>query len=189
MLDHWQIIRSRRKRFMNKQGILEPVAGLSTGIGYYYASLEEVRAQTIKLIEDLTEDELAARYTPSFHQIGALALHLAECEYWWIEVMLARREITEEDRKLSHIHDTTETDFALKAYSAADCITTLNAIHARAISTLSVYSDEDLDRVFSFDPHPTISEGSLRWVLHRLIDHEANHKGQIAMMKRLIREP
>jgi uncharacterized damage-inducible protein DinB len=31
-----------------------------------------------------------------------------------------------------------------------------------------------------------IQEISIRWILHHLIDHEAQHKGQILMLKRLM---
>jgi hypothetical protein len=153
------------------RNILEPVPGVSRGIGFCLAGLEEVRAQTIKLLEDMTVPELAVRVTPDSHQVG-----------------LANLEITDEDRKFAHLHDSTETDFASKNYSAADCVKVLGRIHRRAIETLSNYSDRDLDVVFTNDAHPAGFNGNLRWILHRLTDHEANHKGQIAMMKRMIRE-
>ncbi len=168
--------------------VLEPVAGLSRDIGLMVASLEEVRAQTIANIADLSEDELAARFAAGAHQIGGLVLHLAECEFWWMHWAFAGKEITDDDQRLSHLHDTTETDFALKGYDAERCIERLNIIHQRTIEILSGISDDELDRVITFDQHPAGVRGSLRWILHRLIDHEANHKGQIAMMKRLIRE-
>jgi uncharacterized damage-inducible protein DinB len=168
--------------------ILVPVHGLTKEVGLLVAALEEVRSQTIGLLSDLSVPELSLRPAASVHQIGGLALHLGECEFWWIEVGFAKKEITDQDRRFAHLNDTTETDFALKNYTAADCAEILGRIHARAVTTLSGYTDDDLDVVFSNDRHPNGFEGSLRWILHRLIDHEANHKGQIAMIKRLIRE-
>jgi uncharacterized damage-inducible protein DinB len=44
----------------------------------------------------------------------------------------------------------------------------------------------NLDRTFSFERRDTTEERSLRWILHHLIDHEAQHKGQILMLKRLL---
>jgi hypothetical protein len=44
-----------------------------------------------------------------------------------------------------------------------------------------------MDQVVVFEQHPNRLESTLRWVLNRLIDHEANHKGQKALIKRLIR--
>ena len=172
---------------VNPSNVLEPVAGVSREIGFCLAGLEEVRAQTVALLEDMSAYELSARVIPGSHQIGGLALHLGECEFWWIEVGLKKKEITEDDRKFAHLHDSTESDFALKNYSAKDCIEILTRIHQRTKETLSNYSDRDLDAVFTNDAHPAGFQGNLRWILHRLTDHEANHKGQIAMMKRMMR--
>lgn len=171
-----------------KQGILQPVGGVSREIGFYLAGLEASRAQTISIIKDLTPGELAQRFTPAFHQIGGLALHLGECEYWWIQAGLAGRKLTDDDIKFAHIYDTTETDFALKGYTADDCIDFLARIHQCSIDTLARFTDEDVDKVVRFEQHPEQLEGTLRWVLHRMTDHEANHRGQMAMIKRLIRE-
>ncbi len=168
--------------------VLEPVPGLARETGLMIAGLEIVRAQTNDLLRDMTVEELSVRFTPGAHQIGALALHLAECEFWWIEVGFAQKEITDDDRRFAHLYDSTEADFAAKGYGADDCIAVLERVHRRALHTLSSCTDSDLDTVFVNDLHPAGFKGNLRWILNRLIDHEANHKGQIAMMKRIIRE-
>jgi uncharacterized damage-inducible protein DinB len=167
--------------------ILEPTGGVDREIGFYLAGLEEVRAQTIAIISDLTQDELSKRAVAGAHQIGGLALHLGECEYWWIQCAAAGREMTDEDVKFAHLHDTTETDFALKNYTAGDCIKFLDGVHRRSVETLANFTGGDMDRIFNFVHHPNPSAGTLRWILNRLIDHEANHKGQMAMLKRLMR--
>jgi Uncharacterized protein conserved in bacteria len=171
-----------------KRDILEPISGVTREIGFYLAGLEEVRAQTVAILEDLTKDELAKRFLPGFHQLGGLALHLGECEYWWIQAGIAAREMTEEDIKSAHLYDTTNTDFALKDFTAEDCVDFLAKIHQRSVETLSKFTDDEMDRIVPFAQHPDPFKGTLRWVLHHLIDHEANHKGQMAMIKRLIRD-
>ncbi|MBC7901496.1 MAG: DUF664 domain-containing protein [Saprospiraceae bacterium] len=169
--------------------VLEPVQGLSREAGLLLAGLEEVRTQTIELIEDLSEEELATTLLPNFHQIGSLALHLAENEFWWIQAVIAGKEISDEDRKLAHLDEhTLETDFRLRGYDAKSCIGILNMIHERSIETLSEFSDDRLDTLILCEPGDPRFECSPRWVLHHLIDHEAHHKGQIAMIKRLIRK-
>jgi uncharacterized damage-inducible protein DinB len=168
--------------------VIEPVAGLSREIGFLVAGLQEVRAQTVASIADVTPEELSRRVTPSFHQIGGLVLHLAETEFWWIDIVFAGNEITEVDRQLFHFDDTTETDFALKKYGVDDCVRILNLAHERTIGTLSEVNDGSLDRLYPFPRKEPKFESSLRWILHHLIDHESNHRGQIAMMKRLMRE-
>jgi uncharacterized damage-inducible protein DinB len=48
------------------------------------------------------------------------------------------------------------------------------------------YNDKDLERIITFERNGETTEYNLRWILHRLIDHEAQHKGQIFMLKRLM---
>ena len=170
-----------------RRDVLEPVDGFSPDLGLCVARLEEVRAQTVELLEDMTPEELAKKISPELPQIGGLALHLGECQFWWIEAALAKNPITEEDVKFAHLHDTTTTDFALKNYAACDTVDILKRIHLRTLATLGNYTDSDLDTVFTCDDHPDGFEGSLRWILHHLVDHESNHRGQMAMIKRIIR--
>jgi len=174
-------------RMTTIKDVLEPIDGYAREVGFYLAGLEEVRAQTLELLADMSDKELSKKIAPAFPQIGGLALHLGECEFWWIEVGLAKKEITDADRKFAHLYDTTTTDFALKNYHASDCIEILQNIHRRTAETLLTCSDEDMDAVFSNDLHPDGFTGSLRWILHHLIDHESNHRGQMAMIKRIIR--
>lgn len=168
--------------------ILEPIDGLSREIGLLVAGLEEVRAQTVTFIADLSKDELAYRVLPGFHQIGALALHLAETEFWWIQTVFDGLETSVDDRKQFHLNDTTESDFALKGYDASDCIRILSMAHERAVETLSGVPDGNLDILSAHPRNEPRFESSLRWILHHLIDHEATHKGQIALIKRVMRE-
>jgi len=168
--------------------ILEPAKGLSREIGFYVASLERSRESTAEIVSDMTREELSARISPSFHQVGGLILHIGECEFDWIETIAAGKEVTEEDRKFAHLYDTTENDFALKNYEAADCLKFLQRIHKRTFATLTGYTDGDLDMLIDFKNDPSEFSASLRWILHHLIDHESHHKGQISMIKRLIRD-
>jgi len=64
--------------------VLEGPAGFSRELGCYIAGMEEVRAQLLKIIADLSDEELYARLVPGAHQIGGLLLHLGENDWWWI---------------------------------------------------------------------------------------------------------
>ena len=171
-----------------ERDILEPIAGVSKEIGFYLSGMEEIRAQLRKAVSDLTDEELARRITPKAHQIGALILHLGETESWWIHSVVAGKELDEEAKQFAHWDDTTETDFAEKGYSAKDCIERIDEISRMSREILGGFGDEDLERMFGFDKKEKRIEVSLRWVLHHLLDHEATHKGQIMMLKRLLRE-
>ena len=167
---------------------LEPMAGFSREIGFYLSAWEKTRAELRKIVSDLTDEDLARRITPEAHQIGALVLHLGEAETWWIHSVVAERKLDEEAKKFAHMHDTTETDFAEKDYSAADCIERIDEISRRSREILAKLTDEDLEKIYSYELDGKRVEASLRWIFCQLIDHEANHKGQISMLKRLLRD-
>lgn len=169
-----------------EQRYVEPLAGFSKKIGYYLTSFQFGREQTKKLLEDLTPQEIAQRYLPEMHSIGALAMHLGECEYWYFQSIAGERELTEEEVKFCHFCDTTENDVD-RGYTAEYLIETLDAISAKTREFLAGLTDEDLDKFHprkDKDPPPELS---LRWILQLSIDHEGHHRGQISMLKRLIR--
>lgn len=168
--------------------VLEPTAGVSPEIGFYLSGIEKVRAQIREAAADLTQEELARRVTPTAHQIGNLILHLVECEASWIHETVGGRALDEEEKRFAHICDTTETDFAAKNYSAAECIERLDRIGRRSREILARFTDEDLEKFFGFERGGKKYEASLRWILIHLVEHEATHKGQITMLKRLMRE-
>ena len=168
--------------------ILAPVAGFSDELAFYLGGLEELRNRLRKTVSDLTRDELAARAFPHAHQIGNLILHLGESEAGWIWQIIAGKELNEEEKNFVHWNDTTERDFSEKGYSAAECLERIDEISRQSREILSSFSDADLDKFFGYErDNGQKVEVTLRWVLVHLLDHEAVHRGQISMLKRILR--
>jgi uncharacterized damage-inducible protein DinB len=167
--------------------IVEPAAGFSQQIGFYLSSFENARSATRRLIEDLSPPEIARRFLPNMHSIGAIAMHLGECEYWYLQSIAAEKEMTEEGKKLSHWLDTLEADFD-RGYTAQYCLETLDKISQLTRKFLINLTDEDLEKTHPRHDLSQPVELSLRYILQLSIDHEAHHRGQISMIKRLLRE-
>jgi len=169
---------------------LEPFEGFPTQIGFYLSGMEEVREQLRSAVKDLSNEEISAKFAPNSHSIGQLILHNAEAEWWWLKVVAAEKELDEEDAKREAFWDILlDEDFSSKAYSAEFCISAVDRVRVKCFEVLKELKDEDLDRYFGWDKDDGSKiEKSLRWILHHLIDHEAQHKGQILMLKRLLRE-
>ncbi len=161
--------------------------GFAPGIAIYVTGLQYGRNQTLEVIKDLTLEEIARRVLPSVHSIGALALHLGETAFYWIECVVAGREPSEEEKRFAHFFDTMETDVD-KGYDAEYLKSRLGAISTITCKRLKLFSDSDLDRYFTRPELPATTEHTLREILQRMIDHEGHHRGQMAMMKRLIRD-
>lgn len=167
------------------QRIVTPLPGFSREIGYYLASWQFGREQTLKLLEDLTPEEIADRL-PGFHSIGAIALHLGETEYWYFQCIARGQEMTDEAQKLCHFCDTFETDHD-KGLSAEYLINTLETISELNREYLATLTDADLEKFHVRADTDPPRELSLRWLLQLSIDHEGHHRGQISMIKRILR--
>lgn len=167
--------------------ILAPAEGFSGALAHYLGSLAEARARLRKTVEDLTLEELSMRAFRGAHQIGNLILHIGEAEASWIHSRLVGRELTEDEKSFAHWCDTTERDFAEKAYSAAECLERIDRISEKSRAILARFTDDDLDRLFLYETAAGKVEVSLRRVLADLCDHEAVHRGQISMLKRILR--
>jgi len=164
----------------------DPTEGVSRQIGYYLAGLEYTREQIRDGVHNLSNEQIAAKLLPEAHSIGQLILHTAEAEYWWIQCVIGGRSREEfERREFYHIPE--DEDYKSRDHSAEFCIAHLDLIGAQTEDRLSDHEDEDLEKFFSWT---NISgqkiEMSLRGILTHLIDHQATHKGQILMLRRLM---
>lgn len=166
---------------------LSAAAGFPTGIGFYLSGLSEVREHLHESVAGMSDDQIARRAVTGAHPIGALVLHIGEAEWWWIQCVVAGRKMRDEDRRVAHWDVLDDPDgFGLKRYSAQYCLDAIDGIRERTRDHLASFSDDDLDRLFGYEKRGKSVEVSLRWVLHHLMDHEAQHKGQILMLKRLL---
>lgn len=167
--------------------VLTPHPGLATGIGYYLSAMEEVREQLRNAVKDIAVEPLGRPAFLGAHSIGALVLHIGEAEWWWMQCNVAGHQLTEEDEK-APCWDVLEKpdEFIRKGYTAEFCLQQLDNIRNQTRDALFGLGEKDLERIVTFERHGEMSDHSLRWILHHLIDHEAQHKGQILMLKRIM---
>ena len=168
--------------------ILEPAAAFSGQLAHYVANLTEARRRLRKTAGDLTAGELSGRAFRGAHQIGNLILHIGEAEASWIHSRIAGTAPSEEEKTFAHGYDTTERDYSEKGYGAAECLERIDQISRKSRAILAQFTDDDLDRLFAYEADDGRKvEVSLRWVLINQCDHEAVHRGQISMLKRILR--
>ena len=165
---------------------LDPVQGFSTEIGYYLAGFEYSRSRTREMLRDLTPAEIAKRIMPEIYSIGAITLHLCECEYYWFQSVVRERELTEDEKKFAHMFDGMENDVD-RGFDSDYLVGKLDAISSMTYEHLKTLDDTKLDHFFASRYGDTPKEFSLREILQRMADHEANHRGQMSMIKRVIR--
>jgi uncharacterized damage-inducible protein DinB len=167
--------------------VLSAAEGFTPEIGFYVSGMEEVREQVRNAVAKLTGEKLNRPAFLGAHSIGALVLHIGEAEWWWMQCNVAGHELTDEDRKAPFWDVLDEPDaFRRRGYTAGFCLRQIDQIRDQTRALLAKFNDDDLERIISYKRRGEIHEQSLRWILHHLIDHEAQHKGQILMLKRLM---
>ena len=162
---------------------LKPLPNFSKEIGYYVAGIEAIRRDWREKVKDLNNGQLATKILPDIQPIGTMIIHLAEAEYWWTQCVIEGKEFTQEIKDLLH-HDLWFKDFSVEDLDANYCLETVDKIHEMSVQTLSIFKDEDLEKFFVRSDNS--NKYSLRRILHNLYDHEATHKGQILMIKRVL---
>ncbi len=165
---------------------LTPVPGFTTEVGFYLSGMEEVREQLREAVEGMSDDLIGHPAIPGAHSIGALVLHIGEAEWYWMQCVVSGQQVTDQIRCASYWDVLKDPQgFAGKGYSTELCLKEIKQLREQTCEILAAFNDSDLERVFSFERRGKTIEPSLRWILHHLIDHEAQHKGQILMLKRL----
>jgi len=166
---------------------LNSFPGFPTEIGFYVSGMEEVREQLRQAVEGMSDDHLGRPAITGAHAIGALVLHIGEAEWYWMQCVISGQEVTDGIRGTPYWDVLKDPlSFSEKNYSAGFCLNEIKKLREQTHETLTAFEDSDLERIFSIERGGEIHERSLRWILHHLIDHEAQHKGQILMLKRLI---
>lgn len=167
--------------------VLSPAAGVPREIGLCLSGMDEVREQLCAAVGVMSTADIGRCAVSGAHSIGALVLHIGEAEWWWMQCVVSHHKLTDENAKAPFWDVLKEPDrVANNGYSAEFCLREAARIRAQTREVLVKFADDDLDRVFTFERDGNTSDLNLRWILHHLIDHEAQHKGQILMLKRLL---
>ena len=171
---------------MTQTRTIAAVPGFVPKVGQFVAQLEDVRRQLKKYVEGLTPEQLSWFPNPKVESIGTLLLHIAAVECSWIGEDIMRRPMAD-DWKIAFpirfgIPQITgqPLDFYLK---------TLDAVREQTKKDLATLHEDDLPRLITpldpGDPSSTM-KFTTEWILYHVIEHEAHHKGQIAVTKRLL---
>jgi len=149
--------------------------------------MEEVSRQVAAAVKTIPDDLIGKPPFLGAHSIGGLVLHIGEAEWFWIKMVVSGHKLTEEDEQAPYwdILDDVER-VTRNGYTTEFCLSEADKVRNQTRDLLFTYNDKDLERMISFERNGQTTEYNLRWILHHLIDHEAQHKGQIFMLKRLM---
>jgi uncharacterized damage-inducible protein DinB len=159
---------------------LDPIAGYQPLVGRFLAMMEDTRRRLWRDLEDFDPVDLDRTPPGSPNSIGTLLYHVAAIELDWLYSDLLGGEfppetaewfpvdVREEGGRLTPVVEPMERHRARLEW-VRECLR----------RELRSFSDADLDRTFVSG-----SDGNGgAWILHHLMQHEAEHRGQIGEIR------
>jgi uncharacterized damage-inducible protein DinB len=164
---------------------LPPLEGADPAVGPVLAAFQDARARTLKAIADLPPGALDARPAAGHNTIGTLLYHLALVEASWLyEDVLGLTDYPPDILALFPYDSRDEQGllYALQGEPLDYYLDRLTDVRERAIEVYGGMTVED----FRTTRHVTVDDGSYNvtpeWALYHLMQHEAEHRGQIQSM-------
>ncbi|MCY3414440.1 MAG: DinB family protein [Candidatus Heimdallarchaeota archaeon] len=154
---------------------------LSNGFAKFYAMFEENRSRLIRRLQGVTDEMVD--FTPDEHKIetiGTLLYHIAAVENDWIFYDIDKQELDEERWKYAFANRFEDIN-QLKGKGLKFYLNALEEVRTKIYERFKQFNDSDLEREIESDGEIY----SIEWILYHLVNHEAQHIGQISLMKRL----
>src|ERR1700687_5659119 len=150
--------------------VLGPAAGVPREIGLCLSGMEEVREQLRAAVSGMSTADIGRCAISGAHSVGALVLHIGEAEWWWMQCIVFKHEVTEKDARAPFWDVLKEPDrVGNNGYTAEFCLNQSDRIRAQTRDLLATFVDDDLDRLFRLERDGNTCELNLRWILHHLI--------------------
>jgi uncharacterized damage-inducible protein DinB len=163
---------------------VEPLPGYEPTIGRLLWSLEDTRRETKAAIANLTPSALDWAPASGDNTIGTLLYHIALIELDWLCVEVLENETYPEELQASFAIDHRDEQGHLSLVRDAtieEHIQRLDLVREHLLNSFREMPMEEFRRLRRFPDYQVTPE----WVLHHLIQHEAEHRGHIQMLRSL----
>ena len=165
--------------------IIKPVEGYSPQIGILVSMMNWMRASVLRAVKDLTQPELDFLMDPKANTIGALLLHLAATDTIYQDLTFNNLKDFSDDNKkrfgaAMELGD--EGRKQIKGNNLDFYLSTLQEVREKTLAGFKKRDDKwfaEVDPAF-FGGKPT--NNFCKWF--HVCEHEANHRGQIAVIRK-----
>ena len=163
------------------QYTLEPTEGYSHDIGLMVSMMEDLRARITEQVKDLNQEETDFLFDENANSVGALIMHLVANELYYQVQTLEGRNWNEKESELYMAAGGLGAR-AREKYKGKPISYYLQLWEEVRTKSLEGLKNRD-DAWFDED----IDEGvNNHWVWYHVMEHTANHMGQIALVKNRI---
>ena len=167
-----------------QQNVVEALAGYGPEIGRWLWALKDGRRRTKEALAGI--DPRAVDWAPpeGGNSIGTILYHLALIEADWLYVEVLEQESYPDELAALLPHAARDPRGHLTRVQGVgldEHLGRLDAIRDRVLAAFCGMSPEEFRRARHL-PHYDVTP---EWVLHHLAQHEAEHRGQIGMLREL----
>lgn len=160
--------------------IVEPKQNQEPEIGRWLWAFEDARRRTLEQLGRLEQDIIDWQPPEGGESVGAILYHIAAIEADWLFTEVLQQPLPEviesffphkvrdEDGRLSHVVGDTFEEHLVR----------LAAVRETALTAYRQMDLADFRRVRSLPEYDVTPE----WVLHHLMQHEAEHRSQIGSL-------
>jgi uncharacterized damage-inducible protein DinB len=159
--------------------VVEPAAGVAPEVAPWLWALEDCRRRTLAVLEGLSDGDVD-RAGADGTTIGTLLHHVAAIEASWLyeEIVPAPFPPALEAVLTHDVRDAEGRLQGVTGESLAAHLARLAAVRAALVETLAAMDAADFGRARVL-PQYDVTPG---WVVHHLLQHEAEHRGAIAAL-------
>jgi uncharacterized damage-inducible protein DinB len=164
-----------------RQNVITPYPSKEAEIGHWLGAFQDARARTLEQLEGLSQPVIDWLPPEEESSIGTVLYHIALIEADWLYEEVLEQPLPPEVEALFPFHhrDSQGRLTQVRGFSLEDY---LNLLAKVRILLLGVYGRMDLSdfrRARSLEPYDVTPE----WVLHHLMQHEAEHRSQIGALR------
>ncbi len=161
---------------------VEALPGYEPIIGRWLWALEDTRRETKKSLENLDQSVLDWTSPHGGNSIGTLLYHIGLIELDWLYVeALENTPWPQELKDLFSINDRDDQHVlsVVCNISLTEHLRRLDLLREHLLAAFHEMSLEEFRRPRNFPDYDVTPE----WVLHHIIQHEAEHRGHIQMLR------
>jgi uncharacterized damage-inducible protein DinB len=169
-----------------RQLILEPVLAGSGETGSWSAALTDCRARTLKAIAGIDQNELDWRPPLWANTVGTLLYHIALIEADWLYAEILERPIPEDLKAMLRLDDRQSNGelTSVRGETANQHEQRLARVRQDFLQALGSMTLTEFRRIRHLPDYDVTPE----WVVLHLIQHEAEHRGQIVVLRKSFKQ-
>ncbi len=163
---------------------IEPAPGFDGEAAIWISALDETRRQTREIVAAMTSDQLTWKPPGGGNTIGQLLRHIALVELdWMITDICQEKELPADAPELLKLEGPM-VDPGRRPL--AEFVAALDWARALTKDRLKRFPKEEITATRTYQGEGVTKTFNVRWILYHLVDHEAQHKGQILAVKRMM---